>query len=64
MTRDSSGHIGCVPRVCGGDPVCRSLNVAEVLVFPVYAGVILRTWAGVLLMVGVPRVCGGDPHQG
>ena len=39
----------------------RSASVDTDIVFPAYAGVILKAIYDLFATAGVPRVCGGDP---
>ena len=54
---------GCVPRVCGGDPLPSHHLGVPLLVFPVYAGVIPEDRRSLVAVICVPRVCGGDPKR-
>ena len=64
MFRKEGGDNLGVPRVCGGDPDIDWTDLKAVLVFPVYAGVILLDVTISRKCDGVPRVCGGDPDNG
>ena len=52
---------GTFPRMCGGDPMSRSLYASLRLLFPACAGVIPTSTTRVSTPETFPRMCGGDP---
>ena len=52
-----------IPRLCGGDPNERPACALSLVLFPAYAGVILKDYAVAKWNDTIPRLCGGDPNR-